>query len=614
MTDVREDMLERERIANRKKHWVRAVTACNSRCLFCLDSDTPRNLFLPFDDVVAELSRGRTELDADKVIISGGEASLHPRFHELVAAAKGMGYDRVQTVTNGWMFADAAFYKDAVVAGLGEITFSLHGHTEALHDHLTQHPGSFKRLIKGMVRAVRRREVIVNADVVINKQNVGVIDRVLELCIGLGVTEFDLLHVIPQAAAFEHRDELFYDPREHIETLHKVFRLNRHPGFVVWTNRFPVSYLEGLEDLIQDPHKMLDEVNGRRYQVRRYLDGGAPLDCRQPERCVHCFIEPFCTSADRVIASLRDRTVQWLDLGASPRVEAGELVRDGDSLAFGAGGLALGLGHVRELAPLNLPSTRLLLAVDELDAESLALVPPESTLEVGDAGQLDLLLGNPGQVLTHRLSILLNVRTAPWLLEHRAAVEGNLDAISIRQPTWERLSDAAAEDVRDPAAFFRSLALPVPVSGLPACLAPGARLVPDPVRLPVSLFDSATGRLAIRPLAVHHVDSRYRARSLRCVDCSVESRCEGPHINMVRDQGLSLCAPVEGEWAASAASQLEALYPEPPPRLATGRPPELSAPSLPGFAGPGSSPQDPLAVLARDKAEARRRRRLEILG
>ena len=107
---LQDQMLERELIANRKKHWVRAVTACNSRCLFCLDMDTPRNVFLPFEEVVAELQRGRDELDADKVIISGGEAALHPRFIDLILEAKKMGYDRVQTVTNGWKYADRDFY------------------------------------------------------------------------------------------------------------------------------------------------------------------------------------------------------------------------------------------------------------------------------------------------------------------------------------------------------------------------------------------------------------------------------------------------------------------------------------------------------------------------
>lgn len=610
---LREDMLERERIANRKKHWVRAVTACNSHCLFCLDSDTPRNLFLPFDQVVGELRRGREELDADKVIISGGEASLHPRFHELIAAAKALGYDRVQTVTNGWMYADPAFYKRAVEAGLGEITFSLHGHTAELHDHLTQHPGSFARLIKAMVRAVRRRDVIVNVDVVINKQNVGVIDKVLELCIGLGVTEFDLLHVIPQANAFDHRDELFYDPREHIETLHKVFRLNRHPGFVVWTNRFPVSYLEGLEDLIQDPHKMLDEVNGRRFQVRRYLDGGAPLDCRQPERCVHCFIEPFCTSADRVIEATREQRVDLLDLGVEPSAADWDLVRDGGALVYGAGGVALRLPEV----PTSLPwEGRTLLRVDSLDVQALAACSADVELEVAEPEQLDAVFStNPGQKLSRRVCILLNRRTGPWLLAHRDVVGEHLDDVWIRQPTWEHLSDAAQQDVRDPAGFFRSLDLPIAVAGLTACLAPGATLLADPVRLPISIFDRETGRLAIRPLARHHVESRYRAHSLRCRDCRVRERCEGPHINMVRDQGLALCAPLgDDAWGDAADAQLRALHPEPPARLESGRPPEEAAPSLPGFASPDTAPMDPLAVLARDKAEARRKRRLEILG
>ena len=179
------------------------------------------------------------------------------------------------------MFAKREFYNAAVEAGLGEITFSLHGHTPELHDRLTGTPGAFHKLMKGMMRAIREDRIIVNVDVCINKQNVPYIDQIVELCLSVGVREFDLLHVIPQGAAFENRDELFYDPVEHLPRLQKVFRLNRHPSVVIWTNRFPVEFLEGLEDLIQDPHKMLDEVNGRRFQVRRYLDEGMPLECRE---------------------------------------------------------------------------------------------------------------------------------------------------------------------------------------------------------------------------------------------------------------------------------------------------------------------------------------------
>ena len=589
-----QDMLEREKVANKRKHWVRAVTACNSRCIFCLDSDTPRNVYLPLDEVKAELLRGREELDAEKVIISGGEASLHPEFFEMIRYARDIGYDRVQTVTNGWMWSEKDFYDRGLEAGIGEITFSLHGHTEELHDYLTQQAGSFKRLMKGMIRAIRDRKIIVNVDVVINKQNVAVIDKIVELAMSVGVTEFDLLHVIPQAAAFENRDLLFYDVREHLETLQKVFRLNRHPRFVIWTNRFPVSFLEGLEDLIQDPHKMLDEVNGRRFQVRRYLDTGAALDCRQPERCVHCFIEPFCTSTDEVIRQQRAGAweVWWIGEDRGQRTEDGEL-------PFGCGALGVEVERLAEL-----PAERPLYARVH-EAGALEGVGGPLTLVVETAEQLEAWV--PGLPEDVELEVRLNRATAPWLLAHREQLP--LEQMHIHQRSWEKLEEAVAHDVRDPAAFFRELALPVRVSGLPACMAPGTELVEETAVLEADLFDDDTGRLRIRELARWHVRERYRAKSVRCADCRLSDRCEGPHINMIRDQGLRLCDPlVEGAWADEAERQLVARWPEPPTRVGTGQPPLPPAPSLPGYEQPADVPLDPLAQY-RDNPRTRARQR-----
>ena len=584
-----EDMLERERIANRKKHWVRLVTACNSRCLFCLDADTPRNVFLPEEEIKAELRRGREALDADKVILSGGEASLHPAYPTLIRYARSIGYERVQTVTNGWRYAERDFYDEVMAAGLGEITFSLHGHTAALHDHLTQHPGSFARLIKGLVRALRDpKGPIVNVDVVINKQNVGVLDQIVQLAISLGVTEFDLLHVIPQSNAFENRDSLFYDAAEHLPMLHKVFRLNRHPRFVIWTNRFPVEFLEGMEDLIQDPHKMLDEVNGRRFMVRNYLDTGKKLDCRDPERCKHCFIEPFCETMDRTLAA--QRTAQ-VDRWVGPPV-AGQL-------PFGATEQELSFPDAAALAAF-VPSGDWGLLARLSTAESVA-PRPGLRLVARTAAQLEAWLP-----AGHPLLIELNTDTAPALLAHREALAAALPRLTLHQPSHEHLSEAAAADLRDPAAFFTALALPIATTGLAPCEAPGTRLQREPEVQGLDLFDDQTGRIDINPLARHHVSRRYRAKSMRCRGCRVEARCDGIAINRVRDQGLQLARPLtEGPWAEEADRQLRALFPEAPLRVAAGRPVELPPPSLPGFAPPAGPVTDPLAEVARKLAERR---------
>ncbi len=580
MSDLTQAKLDRERIANRPKHWVRLVTACNNRCLFCLDMDTPRNVYLSEEEIQAELRRGREEKGADKVILSGGEASLHPLFPDLIRYAHDIGYTRVQTVTNGLRYADRAFFDAVIEAGLDEITFSLHGHTAELHDHLVQTPGSYRKLMKGLLRALRDGRPIVNVDIVINQQNVAHVADIVGLCAKLGVREFDLLHVIPQAAAFRNRDQVFYDVREHLPQLQRVFALNRE-GFYIWTNRFPVSYLEGLEDLIQDPHKLLDEVHGRRYPIRRYLDHGTPLECRDPERCPHCFIEPFCDTMDDVVEGLHQGTHSVWEADRVP----GEL-------PFGCTRLGWSCDTPLEIPELT-PGVGLRLRLSQPAAIPWTL-PDPTTLVLATPAGLEAALAAPVPPWVE-LEIALTQATAAWLLAHRERIAPVLDQVRIDQPTHERLEQAVASDVREPRAFFRELDLRVRVSGLPACLAPDTRLVEAPRVLAAESFDGA-GRLDIEGLARHHVARVYGARSIRCDECRVSERCDGLHINAVRDQGLGQLQPLrDGSWAEDAARQLEDRWPVPPARVRHGRPPQGAHPSLPGHPEPGPAPEDPLA-------------------
>jgi len=613
---LRERMLARERVANVRKHWVRLVTACNSRCVFCLDTDTPRNVYIPDDDVRREIKRGRDELHADKIILSGGEGSLHPHFVEFIAYAKEVGYNRVQTVTNGTMLYKRDLYLRAVAAGLGEITYSLHGHTPELHDRLTATPGAFRKLMKSMMRARRDERVIVNVDVCINKQNVAYIDQIVELCLSVGVSEFDLLHVIPQGLAFQNRHDLFYDPVEHLPRLQKVFRLNRHPSVVVWTNRFPVEFLEGLEDLIQDPHKMLDEVNGRRFQVRRYLDEGVPLECRQKERCEHCFIEPFCNTTDRVIERQNRATWEVWSIGKANEEDWSSYadLKPAD-LPFGCRYIGVEVDDLADIERLPLqPGVGMHVTMQRASRRvDRDVVAGPLLLKANDAAQLDVLLQDGTIASGIEIEIDLNVQTSGWLLAHRELTAELLPQLRIHQPNHEFMQDSVDKDVRNPAAFFAQLDLPIRVSGLPACLAPNTQLAEAIKVLSKKMFDPETGRIAIRELARTHVVEGYWAKSLRCRDCRINDRCDGAHINFIRDQGFAQLQPLrEGAWADEAERQILELRPQVPARLRDGRPLEPVGPSLPGFAPPQAAPVEPLIELAQKARELRERRRQQL--
>ncbi|MFA6193329.1 MAG: radical SAM protein [Parcubacteria group bacterium] len=283
---------EKEKAATKKKHWVRLTRRCNNNCMFCLDKDAQNGTALPLSSIRKNLQQGRDQ-HIDQVVLSGGEATIHPQFLEAVKMAKKMGYKHIQVITNGRMFAYNNFLLASVAAGVNEITFSIHGHNDKLHDKLTGVRGSFRQAITGLKNALEIPGLIVNQDIVINKQNCEQLDEIVEYFVALGIHEFDLLQIIPFGRAWEDRGELFYDMEKAMPRIKKALAFSRRPDVYIWTNRFPPQYLDGFEELIQHPNKLYDEINGRKDMFEAYLKKGKMMECRG-ERCGYCSLEMFC--------------------------------------------------------------------------------------------------------------------------------------------------------------------------------------------------------------------------------------------------------------------------------------------------------------------------------
>lgn len=279
--------------ASEKRHWVRLTRYCNQRCLFCLDRYAQTGGVLDLAFVRRDLARGRKR-GLTRVVLSGGEPTVHPDFIKIVGMARELGYRHIQTITNGRRMCYPGFLSEAVAAGLGEVTFSLHGNTPALHDRLTQVPGSFVQAVAAL-RAALKTGIIVSVDVVINRLNLPILREHLDFCIGLGVGEFDLLALVPFGDAWKNRTELDCDfsVKENLDHLHRALELSRRKDLHIWTNRLKPEYLEGFEGLIQPPDKILDELRGRRRIFARYLNSGKIPGCAG-ESCKHCFLKDFC--------------------------------------------------------------------------------------------------------------------------------------------------------------------------------------------------------------------------------------------------------------------------------------------------------------------------------
>ncbi len=291
-------LLSKEKTTRENRIWIRIIAACNVKCIFCLDSDAQNGTLIDDAKVRDEILRWYKVGVYNRIIISWWEASIHPRFAEYIRYAKDVGYDRVQTVTNGNMFARIEFCEKVFVAGLDEVTFSIHGHTAELHDYLTAAPGSYNRAIRGLIN-VRKYfpEKIINIDIVVNKLNVDYLPQMIRFFMKLWVYEFDILQIIPFWRGFQkYKNQLFYLIEEHLESLHATWRLSRIPWVHMWTNRFPVEAFEGYEDLIQDPRKIKSEVMGEAIEeFSLFIEShGIKKPHCYGEACDVCFLKQFC--------------------------------------------------------------------------------------------------------------------------------------------------------------------------------------------------------------------------------------------------------------------------------------------------------------------------------
>lgn len=527
--------MEREKVAAEARHWVCIARVCNNHCAFCLDSDGQDGTFVPRAEVEAELQRGRSE-GATRLILSGGEATIHPDFLELITLGKRLGYAHVQTITNGRMFAYPDFARGTVSAGLDEVTFSLHGHEADLHDGLTGVPGSFAQTVSGIRNAVRATGLIVSGDVVINRINVPHLRRIMRLFLALGVREIDLLMVMPFGRATPPAESrLLFDARRALPHLRRALELAREPGITVWTNRLDPRLLEGFEGLIQDPHKLHDEVRGRAALFDGLLDGGV-MRCAG-ERCPHCFIRPLCDALRDAVTQLVEGVpgILAVDLVTSPPRGAAEAL-----LARPRRVLQVTAADVSQLETL---STLDRAAELWLRLEDHRWLRP--TLRASGVGEPARLLPRGPRPLRDALRLAPPVvvatvdrATAPLLGSLRVAEKTRL---LLASPGAGTLGEALDRHVD-----LRGALGGMPAHGwldVPPCLSGGRGVdYADPFPLSAVRDD---GRLDLHAFVDHFVRRIYRVRSLRCERCAFSGTCRGIGIQRARAEGLGQLRPVE---------------------------------------------------------------------
>jgi radical SAM protein with 4Fe4S-binding SPASM domain len=151
-----------------------------------------------------------SDLGVHRVIIGGGEPLIRTDLFEIIRAGSKAGITFV-LVSNGTLFSEDRI-DQFLLSGLKEVSISIDGSTPEIHDRFRNCDGAFSRTIESCKRLLAR-DVNVHVQTLVNRNNITDIDRIIELCITMGVTSWSPKFLMPAGRAKDAID-LCLEPSE----------------------------------------------------------------------------------------------------------------------------------------------------------------------------------------------------------------------------------------------------------------------------------------------------------------------------------------------------------------------------------------------------------------
>jgi MoaA/NifB/PqqE/SkfB family radical SAM enzyme len=197
---------------------IHVTDLCNSKCSFCVVASP----FYVKDTVeykgILKFLEDNAGQGWDAVNLHGGEATIHPKFIEILETIQRLGYPEVHLQTNAIKLGDANFANRITDLGVKKFIISLHGDSPELQDSQTGSPGGFVRTIQG-IRNVKSHGTHVRTNTVITRLNLERLTEICKLACEIGVDHINLSNLHPVGSAIYSRSTsmpTFDEMRQHV--------------------------------------------------------------------------------------------------------------------------------------------------------------------------------------------------------------------------------------------------------------------------------------------------------------------------------------------------------------------------------------------------------------
>jgi MoaA/NifB/PqqE/SkfB family radical SAM enzyme len=264
---------------------------CNNNCAFCIDADKRELHNKTTKEIISEMA-GAKQRGTTYIELIGGETTIRPDFLDLIRTARELGFETITMATNGRMFSYPKFVKKTLKAGLTNIIFSIHGHTEKLHDSLTRSPGSFKQLLKGLKNFKKEGFTSIGSNTTIVKENYKEIESIGRFIYDQGIRNSEFIFVDPSyGAAYTHFFNLVPKISEAAPYIKKCLKIGKSNKIPHWSIRYvPLcyfrDYLEQVSELkevvtFESEHLAPDFQNFDVENSRKIVGRAKPKQCKE---------------------------------------------------------------------------------------------------------------------------------------------------------------------------------------------------------------------------------------------------------------------------------------------------------------------------------------------
>lgn len=171
---------------------------CNSKCLYCVAGVVGQ----PFIDLrLLKKELEKNAADYGRVILTGGEPTMHPRFFDLLTIAYYLGY-KITIQSNIRAFSGKKFTAKAKKFNV-KIIVCMNSSREQVFDVMADAPGAFRQTVEG-IKNLTSQEIEVETKIIITNQNRDHLTEVVRFIKGFGIKAVMLVFPTPMGLALEN--------------------------------------------------------------------------------------------------------------------------------------------------------------------------------------------------------------------------------------------------------------------------------------------------------------------------------------------------------------------------------------------------------------------------